>query len=226
MIGKVPDTIADRSIVVQMVRKLTSEKRIPLAALNATSIKAKCARFALDQGQAVAQYEKIHGDGLNDRAADTFDPLYVIARLAGKEWEHKLHTAALALAPIAQSRSSGTDLLQDIYAMLVLMKETKMFTRTILTFLKDPEFAPTPLVTKYSGLDEIKIAQSLRPYGIKPIALRIGKAVGKGYHIDELSDAVARYVPKAEIDARIQDLDIEEKTWDDGEEEMVRSDKA
>jgi putative DNA primase/helicase len=226
MIGKVPDTIADRSIVVQMVRKLTSEKRVPLAALNATNIRAKCARFALDHGRAVAQYEKIHGDGLNDRAADTFDPLYVIARLAGKECEHKLHTAALALAPIAQSRSSGTELLQDIYAMLVLMKETKMFTRVILTFLKDPEFAPASLATKYSGLDEIKIAQSLRPYGIKPIALRIGKSVAKGYSIDELTDAVARYVPKAEIDARIQDLDLEEKVWDGGEEEMVRSDKA
>jgi putative DNA primase/helicase len=223
MIGKAPDTIADRSIVVQMVRKLTSEKRVPLAALNATNIKAKCVRFAQDFGSAIRECEKIHGDGLNDRAADTFDPLYVIARLAGKDWEQKLHAAALTLAPIAQSRSSGTELLQDIYAMLVLAKETKMFTRVILTFLKDPEFAPTSLATKYSALDELKIAQSLRPYGIKPIAIRIGKAVGKGYTIDELGDAVARYVPRAEIDARIQDLDLEEKSWNDGEEEMVRS---
>jgi putative DNA primase/helicase len=223
MIGKAPDTIADRSIVIQMVRKLTSEKRVPLAALNATNIKAKCTRFAQDFGSTIRECEKIHGDGLNDRAADTFDPLYVIARLAGKDWEQKLHAAALTLAPLAQSRSSGTELLQDIYAMLVLAKETKMFTRVILIFLKDPEFAPTSLAAKYSALDELKIAQSLRPYGIKPIAIRIGKAVGKGYTIDELGDAVARYVPRAEIDARIQDLDLEEKSWNDGEEEMVRS---
>ncbi|HTV40311.1 MAG TPA: DUF3631 domain-containing protein [Candidatus Sulfotelmatobacter sp.] len=219
MIGKVPDTIADRSIVVQMVRKLTSEKRVPLAALDAAIFKAKCARFAQDFEPAIRECEKIHGDGLNDRAADTFDPLYVIARLAGQDWEQKLHTAALALAPVAQSRSSGTELLQDIYAMLVLSKETRMFTRTILTFLKDPEFAPESLVTKYSALDEFKIAQSLRPYGIKPIAFRMGKVVGRGYSVDELGDAVARYVPKAEIDARIQDLDIEEKCWDGGEDE-------
>ncbi|HUA66652.1 MAG TPA: DUF3631 domain-containing protein, partial [Alphaproteobacteria bacterium] len=111
MIGKVPDTIADRSIVVPMVRKFPTEKRAPLAMLNSDDIKAKCARFALDHRQHIGQCEKIHGDGLNDRAADTFDPLYVIARLAGQEWEEKLHAAALALAHSAQSRSSGTDLL-------------------------------------------------------------------------------------------------------------------
>ncbi|HEY1789852.1 MAG TPA: DUF3631 domain-containing protein [Verrucomicrobiae bacterium] len=101
-----------------------------------------------------------------------------------------------------------------------------MFTRVILAFLKDLEFAPESLVKKYSVLDEMKIAQSLRPYGIKPIAIRIGKAVGKGYTIDELRDAVARYVPRAEIDARVQDLDMEENAWYDREEEMVPADKA
>jgi hypothetical protein len=114
-----------------MVRKLTTEKRAPLAALNTANIKAKGARFAQDLGPAIRECEKIHGEGLNDRAADTFDPLFVIARLAGKEWEEKLHAAALALAPIAQSRNSGTELLQDIYAMFVLMDETKMFTRLL-----------------------------------------------------------------------------------------------
>jgi hypothetical protein len=226
MIGRVPDTIADRSIVVQMVRKLTTEKRAPLAALNPATIKSKCARFALDLGSAVRECEKIHGDGLNDRAADTFDPLYVIARLAGKEWEEKIHAAAFALAPAVQSRSSATELLQDIYAMFVLAKEAKMFTRTILTFLKDPEFAPESLAAKYSNLDENKIAQNLRPYGIKPIAFRIEKKVGKGYIVGDFSDAVARYVPKSEIDARIHELDIEEKNWGDPEEEMMCSDEA
>jgi hypothetical protein len=43
MIGKVPDTIADRSIVVQMARKLTTETRAPLAELDPAIIKAKCA---------------------------------------------------------------------------------------------------------------------------------------------------------------------------------------
>ena len=103
MIGEVPDTIADRSIVVKMSRKLVTETCAPLAELNTTEIKAKCARFALDFGPEIARARKIHGEGLNDRAADTFDPLYVIARLAGDGWERKLHAAALTLNAAAQS---------------------------------------------------------------------------------------------------------------------------
>ena len=48
MIGEAPDTISDRSIVVKMSRKLTTETCIPLAALNTTEIRSKCARFALE----------------------------------------------------------------------------------------------------------------------------------------------------------------------------------
>jgi hypothetical protein len=33
-----------------------------------------------------------------------------------------------------------------------------------------------------------------------------------------VKDAVARYVPKAEIDARIQELEIEEKFWEEHDE--------
>jgi hypothetical protein len=87
MIGEVPDTIADRSIVVKMTRKLTTETCAPLSELDTADIKSKCARFALDMARGVGQSPKIRCDGLNDRAADTFDPLFVIARLAGQDWE-------------------------------------------------------------------------------------------------------------------------------------------
>src|SRR5580698_10157797 len=80
MIGEAPDTIADRSIVVKLVRKLTTETCTPLSELNTAEIKSKCARFALDAHASIAQHPKINGEGLNDRAADTFDPLFVIAR--------------------------------------------------------------------------------------------------------------------------------------------------
>ncbi|HEV2330886.1 MAG TPA: DUF3631 domain-containing protein [Verrucomicrobiae bacterium] len=218
MIGKVPDTIADRSIVVEMVRKLPTEKRVPLAALNTTNIKAKCARFALDLGSAVRECEKIHGEGLNDRAADTFDPLYVIARLAGKEWEEKLHAAALALAPVAQSRNSGTDLLLDIHTIFVVTRLKKMFTRQLIERLNHEEFATTSMASKYESINELEISKRLRPYGIKPFLIRMGKKVGKGYSSDDFSDAIARYVPKAELEARLQEIEREDKLWNELDE--------
>ncbi|HTV43123.1 MAG TPA: DUF3631 domain-containing protein [Candidatus Sulfotelmatobacter sp.] len=213
MIGKVPDTIADRSIVVPMARKLTTETRAPLAELNPATIKAKCARFALDQKEKVAQHEKIRSKDLNDRAADTFDPLHVIARLAGQEWEQKLHAAALAISPSAGAKSAAAELLLDIHIIFVLSGRKKIFTRDLLAILRDEVIGICPVPLKYSSLDEYKVAELLRPYGIKSTSLRIGKEVTRGYVAEDFADALARYVPNADVEARIQELQQKRELW-------------
>jgi hypothetical protein len=220
MIGKVPDTVADRSIVVSLVRKLVTEKRAPLSMLNTSNIRSRCARFAQDQREAIGQSEKIHGDGLNDRAADTFDPLYVIARIAGQEWEQKLHAAALALAHNAQGRSSGTELLRDIHVIFVLSGKKRIFTSELLKHLQLEVFAMGAVAMKYSALDEYRLSQLLRPYGIKPVSFRVKMRVGRGYTSEDFSDAMARYVPRAEVDARIQELEQQEKLWAEAKVEI------
>jgi hypothetical protein len=212
MIGKVPDTIADRSIVVHLTRKLIDEICAPLHELNPAVIKSKCARFALDERQKIAQFEKIRGEGLNDRAADTFDPLYVIARLAGVQWVSKLHAAALGLSP-AGSKSSAAELLLEIYAMLVVTGRKKIFTRSLAEILREES-----AVLKDSAINELKISDLLRPYGIKPSLIRMGKQVARGYTREDFSEALARYVPKAEVEARIKQKEKEEKLFAEAEE--------
>jgi len=206
MIGQAPDTIADRSIVVMMTRKLVTESRAPLAELNTTGIRAKCARFALDWAQTIAQSEKIRGEGLNDRAADTFDPLYVIARLAGSEWEQKLHAAAVALSSNANSQSLGVELLLDILSIFMLTGQEKLFSRQVAATLRDGGVGLRSLALKYSSMNEHRISQVLRPYGIRPCTIRIGKDVNKGYRKDDFRDALHRYVPSADREAWIAEL--------------------
>lgn len=218
MIGKVPDTIADRSIVVHMTRKLTTETREPLSELNPASIKAKCARFALDARQTIAQSEKIRDKNLNDRAADTYDPLYAIARLAGKEWEEKLHAAAIAISPGAGSKSTGAEMLLDIYAIFLSTGRRQIFTRELAEFLRNDEFNTTCAVLKDSALDEYKISELLRAYGIKPAPCRLGKTVSRGYRIDDFVEALKRYVPKADLDARTAEVERQEKLFEEAEE--------
>jgi hypothetical protein len=226
MIGKVPDTIGDRSIVVSMVRKLETETREPLAALDAAGIKAKCARFALDAGQKIAEHEKIRGAGLNDRAADTFDPLYVIARLAGKEWEQKLHAAAHGLLPNAYSKSPGTELLLDIHILFVANEGDRVFTRDLVATLREEPHGISSTTLKYPTIDEYQISRLLRPYGIKPSTFRNGRQVSSGYRGEDIANAVARYVPKAEIDARIQDLEKRQKLRAEVKAERDAEEKA
>ncbi|MGA2233838.1 MAG: DUF3631 domain-containing protein, partial [Tepidisphaeraceae bacterium] len=205
MIGQVPDTISDRSIVVSMSRKLVTEPCAPLAELNTTEIKAKCARFALDARDAIAQSPKIRGEGLNDRAADTFDPLYVIARLAGEGWEQKLHTAALSLASTALANNSGTELLLDILSIFMLSGRERVLIRDLALTLREGGCGIKSFALKYSNFNEYRISQILRSYGVKTMPVRDGKEVGRGYAITQFEEAIRRYVPVAEYQARAEE---------------------
>ncbi len=284
MIGEVPDTIADRSIVVKMARKLTTETCAPLAELENSAIslsrsggeedrnenspkdnsrfeplnhpdrstfqtsddnspspggegrgegelasaeargskissihgagarqrtiigeiKSKCARFALDAHDSIAQHPKITGQGLNDRAADTFDPLYVIARHAGPDWEKKLHAAALALSATADSENSGAGLILDILDIFTETASEKMFSRDLVARLREGATASQTL--KYSAINEYHISKILRQYHIHPSHVRMGKEVSRGYLATDFRDALKRYVSEADIQARVQEM--------------------
>ncbi len=206
LIGQTPDTVADRSIVVKMMRKLETESCAPLSELNTAEIKSKCARFALDAGESIARFEAIHGEGLNDRAADTFDPLYVIARHAGEAWERRLHEAALALNSTAQAENAAAELLLDILSIFIDMGRQKIMSRDLARLLRDGSGGMRSMALKDSAIDEFQIAKILRPYGIKPSTIRVGKEVNKGYASADFREALTHYVPKADIEARVQEL--------------------
>jgi len=205
MIGQVPDTIADRSIVVKMARKLTTETCLPLSELDTAEIKAKCARFALDSSRAIAQSPKNRIEGLNDRAADTFDPLYVIAQLAGDKWQEKLHSAALALSSTADSRNSGMGLIMDILSLFGETGSEKMFSRDIVALLR--ENGATSHTLSDSSINEYLISKALRHYHIRPSNIRIGREVHRGYHASDFRDAITRYVPVADREAHIKEVE-------------------
>jgi Protein of unknown function (DUF3631) len=202
MIGEVPDTIGDRSIVVKMSRKLTTETCAPLAELDTEEIKAKCVRFALDAAPFIAAAEKARVEGLNDRAADTFDPLYVIARLAGEGWEKKLQAAAIALAATDEVEKSGSGLLLDIVDLFFDSGRDKIFTRDLVARLRDGGMKSQSL--KYSSINEYQISKILRPYGIKPASVRIGAEVKNGYVGADFREALGRYVTPADFQARVE----------------------
>jgi hypothetical protein len=204
MIGQVPDTIADRSIVVKMARKLTTEACAPLAQLDTADIKARCARFGLDMAQHIGEAGKIRGEGLNDRAADTFDPLFVIARLAGDGWEQKIQEAALALSTTADAENSGAGLIMDILGVFCETNSEKLFSRDIVAFLRGGSGESAGV--KYSSINEYQISKILRHYRVRSSHIRIGREVSRGYHADDFRDAVTRYVSEADREKHLQKL--------------------
>lgn len=219
LIGEVPDTIADRSIIVKMTRKLISESCAPLTELNTVEIKSKCARFALDAAESIAQCEKIHGPGLNDRAADTFDPLYVLARLAGEAWEAKLQAAAIALTSTGLANNAGAQLLLDILSIFMISGQRKIFSRDLANILRGDSEIAESFAVKNSTIDEYKISKILRPYGIKPTTIRLGGEIKKGYVEADFRDALKRYVPRSDFTARFEELSRIAHLQTEGEDE-------
>jgi putative DNA primase/helicase len=206
LIGETPDTIADRSIVVKMSRKLVSETCAPLTELDPAEIKAKCARFALDAGPFLARLERIRGEGLNDRAADTFDPLYAIARHAGGDWEKKLHQAALALTATVWRENAGTELLLDMLAIFLGYGREQMLSSDLVETLRSTGGGLRSTALRDSAIDEFQIAKILRPYGVRSSNIRVGSRVNKGYAAVDFREALERYVPMAALDARLEEL--------------------
>ena len=92
-LDRIPETLADRSIVVNMERKLISEKCAPLVELDAMTIKRQCVPWAEDNEPTVRDWRRINLEDINDRASDTFEPLMVTTEL--KEMSSLADEAAL-----------------------------------------------------------------------------------------------------------------------------------
>jgi hypothetical protein len=110
-IGAMPDTIEDRAVVIRMRRRAPGESvalfrhRRDRPAL--TSVAAQLTRWL---GRHLAELEKAEPPmPLEDRAADTWEPLIAVADLAGGAWPELARHAAVALTADHDQAASVSD---------------------------------------------------------------------------------------------------------------------
>jgi hypothetical protein len=206
MIGRVPETLADRSIVVNMERKLVSEKCVPLAELDATTIKRQCVRWAADHEPEVREWRRINLEEVNDRASDTFEPLMVIAEIAGPKWATDLSNAAKKLCAHENTEPEAASLLLDIMAAFISHRTRRLFSKNLADALRGKSGWVTFDVESREAVSELSIAKTLRRYHIRPGTVRIGAEVGKGYKWEDVLGALEHYVAKSEIGRKITEL--------------------
>jgi hypothetical protein len=53
--------------------------------------------------------------------------------------------------------------------------------------------------------------------GIKPSLCRMGARVARGYSIKDFSGAIVRYVPPADLEARLQEIERENKLTEEAD---------
>jgi Protein of unknown function (DUF3631) len=201
-IGELPDTIMDRAVVVRMRRRAPGEQVDPYR----TRRDAPPLHQLRDRLGAWARehLRELHHDTptmpLEDRAADTWEPLVAIADLAGGDWPARARTAAQVMtaaeAQQEEDTSAGVRLLGDLRA--VFGEDDALYSTTILDRLHKLEDAPW---SDWYGrpLSSRELAKLLRPYQVRSKSVRehgTGASL-KGYARADLHDAWQRYVPPA-----------------------------
>src|SRR6266851_903273 len=98
-IGAMPDTIEDRAVVIKMRRRAPGESVAPFRhRRDRPALTDLAAQLAGWLGKHLAELEKAEpAMPLEDRAADTWEPLVAVADLAGREWPALARTAAVTL---------------------------------------------------------------------------------------------------------------------------------
>src|SRR5215216_1207340 len=200
-IGKLPDTVADRSIPIELRRRRPGEVverfRLRKAGPEALPLQRAAAAWAEANVTTLAEAEPELPDELDDRAQDIIEPLLAIADEAGGEWPERARRAAVELLSgegREDSDSLGVRLLKDLRAVFEEERADRLATGALLAKLHKMEEAPWASL-RGEPLDARGLARFLKPYGVKPEQLRINEDKVRGYRRASFEDTWSRYVP-------------------------------
>lgn len=200
-IGTLAPTLVDRSIVLELRRKLPHEKVERLRHADSSQfdvIIRKLARFAQDFGAQVRDARPTLPEALNDRAADNWEGMLAIADIAGGDWPELARRAALKLSgETGNAGSIETELLQDIQEIFAAQADTRIFSSRLVQLLSADEDKRWATYNRGAPIRARQIASKLKGYGIESQNIRIGAIQAKGYDVQQFSDAFKRYLPQA-----------------------------
>src|SRR5262249_24451295 len=89
LIGRLPDTLHDRSVVIDLKRRLASEIIKPFRADRAEHLDVlarQAARWCRDYADQIGETDPAMPWGVFNREADNWRPLLAIAAVAGGDW--------------------------------------------------------------------------------------------------------------------------------------------
>jgi hypothetical protein len=200
LIGRLPGTLADRAVPIDLARRKADEVIEPFRfdrVDHLTVLARKLARWAKDNADAIAATEPEMPAGLYNRTADNWRGLLAIATVAGGDWLARGHKAALQSAGADIDEGSRLELvLGDARTILDEHGLDRIAVATLINHLC--EITPRPWAEFGRSGKQItpnKLARLLKPLGISPQVLRIGDETHRGYYRHQFEEAWARYLP-------------------------------
>lgn len=233
---KLPDTIADRSIPIELRRRGPGERKPDR--LRRVTIENELRPIGrLIEEWATAVVSRMGDetpdlpDELSDRQQDAWEPLLAIADDAGGEWPQIARESAIALHGGVTDQDAGVLLLKHIREVFADQSSDKIATEGILLALvnrgDDSPWA------RWWGEDVERgqtkgpgsqLARKLKPYGIHPEQIWLENTKTRGYKEAHFEDAWNRYIP-AESPSTLSLRDANGRTVD-SRSEAISTPKA
>lgn len=202
LIGRLPETLADRAIEIAMRRRTAGER---VARLRQDRLEGECsdlrrqaARWAVDHLPALQDADPAVPAALHDRAADCWRPLLAIADLVSGEWPARARAAAV-------ERSGGDDAAEESASIELLRDVRTIFEgRAVDQPLPSAELTaalvamPDRPWAEWSGgrpMTSVKLAGRLKPFGLRTRKVRDGARTVNAYLRADFLDAWGRYLP-------------------------------
>lgn len=197
LIGSLPPTVEDRSIIIKMRRKTPGEKVHRLRLDKTTeleTLKRKCYRWAKDNLPQLRNLDPDTPKGLHDRAGDNWRPLLAIADIISGEWPDTARKAAIGLSGSNDMAESINVLLLEDMEKALKEHDGSIASAEFVKFLVKMEERPWPEWYQGKPITPRQVAKLLRPFDIKPGLIRFGNEVARGYKNEDFKDAFSRYL--------------------------------
>jgi len=187
-----------RSIIIRMRRRGPQEKVEPFRRREHSAAgEVLQDRLAAWAAPLIDEMKKARPEmpaGVEDRAADCWEPLLAVADAAGGHWPEIARAAAVALVASARDANLSMGILLLEHCRTVFGDAYRLPSEQLLLRLHDLPESPWRNV-KGKPLDDRGLAYRLRKYEIKPKVIRFGLTTARGYLRADFEDVWPRYLP-------------------------------
>jgi Protein of unknown function (DUF3631) len=200
MIGRLPDTLNDRSVVIRLRRRKPEERVMPFRSDRADHIRVlarQMARWAQDHFIGLTAADPDMGQLMN-RVADNWRPLFAIAEAAGGKWPKHVRSIAQAAEAQKDDQSIKAMLLSDIRDIRdERPEEDRIGSKELASILGDMEDRPwSEWGRSQKPITASALSRLLSPFGILAGPRRKGGDVFTGYIWSDFDEVFASYLPE------------------------------
>lgn len=196
LIGKLPSTIADRSVSIELRRRREDEAIEPFRfdrTEHLDRLARQAARWAADNAKFIRSADPALPAGVFNRVADNWRLLLAIADRAAGDWPTRARQAIQREGDDEQSIREL--LLADIHTIFVERNVDRLTSTDLVASLIAIEGRPWAEWKAGKPISANGLARMLARFAISPETIRMGDRTPKGYQRARFADAFRRYLP-------------------------------